>query len=359
MNANEVIANRAIELLGGELGSKNAGPSERSRQSRPIVERHVSRPRCTSPRRVEIEHRLLPALKRLHEALDDKAKAFAGIVKIGRTHTAGRDAADARPGILRLRRAGRARHRADRARRCDELMPLAQGGTAVGTGLNAQPRFAETFAAEHRADHRPPFRHARRTSSRRWPRTTRMVVRARRAQHARRLAVQDRQRHPPARLRPARRARRAGPAGERAGLLDHARQGQPDAGRGADHGLHRSVRQPGRGHLRRQPGPPRAQCLQAGDRLRVLQSIRLLADASASFAEQLRRGHRGRRGADRRADRALADAGHRARPGRSATTTPRRSPRTPIATARRCARKRCGSASSTPRPSTGWSTPER
>src|SRR5262245_64927746 len=93
----------------------------------------------------EIMHRLTPALTRLHDALRQKEKAFAGIVKIGRTHTQdatpltlGQEfsgyAAQVESGLARLRVAVK------------ELYPLAQGGTAVGTGLNSKPRFAKMFA---------------------------------------------------------------------------------------------------------------------------------------------------------------------------------------------------------------------
>jgi fumarate hydratase, class II len=93
----------------------------------------------------EITHRLIPALTHLHRALVEKEKAFAGIVKIGRTHTQdatpltlGQEfsgyAAQVKSGIARLQTA------------LNELYPLAQGGTAVGTGLNAKPEFAALFA---------------------------------------------------------------------------------------------------------------------------------------------------------------------------------------------------------------------
>ncbi len=112
---------------------------------------------------------------------------------------------------------------------------LAQGGTAVGTGLNAHAGLRRGFRRRAAAADRPALRH--RAQQVRGPGRPRRHRRGlRRAQHARRLADQDRQRHPPARLRPALRHRRVAAAGERARLLDHAGQGQSDPGRGADHG---------------------------------------------------------------------------------------------------------------------------
>jgi fumarate hydratase, class II len=144
MNANEVISNRAIEMLGGEMGSKkpvhpndHVNMSQSSNDSFPTA-MHIAAAE-------EIAHTLIPALTHLHDALAAKEKEFANIVKIGRTHTQdatpltlGQEfsgyAAQVRSGIARLQ-AG-----------LKELYPLAQGGTAVGTGLNAKPEFAEQFA---------------------------------------------------------------------------------------------------------------------------------------------------------------------------------------------------------------------
>ena len=147
-------------------------------------------------------------------------------------------------------------------------MQLAQGGTAVGTGLNAPIGFAEKVAERIAAITGLPFTiGAEQVRGARRPR--RHGLQPRRDQHGRRVAVQDRQRHPLPRLGPALGPRRAGAAGERARLVDHAGQGQPDAVRGADPGLRAGVRQPRRDHLRRQPGPFRAQRLQSGDGLQL------------------------------------------------------------------------------------------
>jgi fumarate hydratase class II len=144
MNLNEVIANRANELLGAELGAKqpvhpndHVNMSQSSNDSFPTA-MHIAAA-------IGIVTDLIPALSELHRALRKKEKEFAHIVKIGRTHTQdatpltlGQEfsgyAAQVESGIARLRVAVR------------DLYPLAQGGTAVGTGLNSKPKFARLFA---------------------------------------------------------------------------------------------------------------------------------------------------------------------------------------------------------------------
>lgn len=144
MNANEVISNRAIEILGGTLGSKkpvhpndHVNMSQSSNDTFPTA-MHIA---CAE----RIIHDLLPALRRLHEALDAKAKAFDHIVKIGRTHTQ-----DATPLTLGQEFSGYAAQVASSIKRIELTLPglqeLAQGGTAVGTGLNAPVGFAEKVA---------------------------------------------------------------------------------------------------------------------------------------------------------------------------------------------------------------------
>ncbi|MEO0682328.1 MAG: class II fumarate hydratase [Pseudomonadota bacterium] len=144
MNANEVISNRAIEMLGGEIGSKkpihpndhvNRGQS--SNDTFPTAMHIASAMTATSV--------LLPGLRKLHAALEAKRAAFEGIIKIGRTHTQ-----DATPLTLGQEFSGYVHQvamgiaRVERA--LPSLMELAQGGTAVGTGLNARVGFAEAFA---------------------------------------------------------------------------------------------------------------------------------------------------------------------------------------------------------------------
>lgn len=146
MNANEVISNRAIEMLGGVMGSKkpvhpndHVNMSQSSNDTYPTA-MHIA---CAE----QIVHHLLPSLKHLHAALDKKAKDFAHIIKIGRTHTQ-----DATPLTLGQEFSGYAAQVASSIKRIELTLPglceLAQGGTAVGTGLNAPVGFAEKVAEE-------------------------------------------------------------------------------------------------------------------------------------------------------------------------------------------------------------------
>jgi fumarate hydratase class II len=149
MNANEVVSNRAIEMLGGEMGSKTpVHPNDHCNRSQSSNDTFPTAMHIATVE--EIHHRLLPALEHLHAALDDKAKQWEGVIKIGRTHLQ-----DATPLTLGQEFSGYVEQlRLSIARVNDSLprlYPLAQGGTAVGTGLNAKPDFAETFAA-HAAD---------------------------------------------------------------------------------------------------------------------------------------------------------------------------------------------------------------
>jgi fumarate hydratase class II len=144
MNANEVISNRAIEMLGGEMGSKkpvhpndHVNMSQSSNDTFPTA-MHVA---CAE----QVANDLIPALKHLHAALDAKAKAWDHIIKIGRTHTQ-----DATPLTLGQEFSGYAQQVANGIERIEQTLPklmeLAQGGTAVGTGLNAPVGFAEQVA---------------------------------------------------------------------------------------------------------------------------------------------------------------------------------------------------------------------
>jgi fumarate hydratase class II len=144
MNANEVISNRAIEMLGGTMGSKkpvhpndHVNMSQSSNDTYPTA-MHIA---CAE----QIQHDLLPALRHLHAALDAKATQWTNIIKIGRTHTQ-----DATPLTLGQEFSGYARQVANGIARIESTMPmlmeLAQGGTAVGTGLNAPVGFAEKVA---------------------------------------------------------------------------------------------------------------------------------------------------------------------------------------------------------------------
>jgi len=155
MNLNEVIANRANELLGGERGAKKpVHPNDHVNMSQSSNDSFPTAMHIAAAERINAD--LIPALSELHTALRKKEKAFAHIVKIGRTHTQdatpltlGQEfsgyASQVESGIARLRTAVK------------DLYPLAQGGTAVGTGLNSKPKFAKLFAKHAAAITKLPF----------------------------------------------------------------------------------------------------------------------------------------------------------------------------------------------------------
>jgi len=155
MNVNEVIANRANELLGGKLGAKHPiHPNDHVNLSQSSNDCFPTAMHIAATQ--EISHRLIPALTHLHAALDQKVRAFSEIIKIGRTHLQ-----DATPLTLGQEFSGYAAQVHSGAERVKqslaELYPLAQGGTAVGTGLNAKPKFARLFAAKVAAMTKLPF----------------------------------------------------------------------------------------------------------------------------------------------------------------------------------------------------------
>ena len=144
MNLNEVIANRANELLGGELGAKKpVHPNDHVNMSQSSNDSFPTAMHIAAALRISGD--LIPSLGELYRALRRKEKAFARIVKIGRTHTQ-----DATPLTLGQEFSGYAAQVASGVARLrgglKELYPLAQGGTAVGTGLNSKPKFARAFA---------------------------------------------------------------------------------------------------------------------------------------------------------------------------------------------------------------------
>ena len=155
MNLNEVIANRANEILGSPRGSKSpVHPNDHVNMSQSSNDCFPTAMHIAAAD--EIARLLMPALAHLQDALQDKTKEFASIVKIGRTHTQdatpltlGQEfsgyAAQVKNAIVRVRLA------------LKQLYPLAQGGTAVGTGLNAHPQFARLFARRVAAITRLPF----------------------------------------------------------------------------------------------------------------------------------------------------------------------------------------------------------
>jgi fumarate hydratase class II len=155
MNLNEVIANRANEILGSPRGAKSpVHPNDHVNMSQSSNDCFPTAMHIAAAD--EIARLLNPALAHLQDALQAKTKEFAGIVKIGRTHTQdatpltlGQEfsgyAAQVKNAIVRVRLA------------LKQLYPLAQGGTAVGTGLNAHPQFARLFARRVAALTRLPF----------------------------------------------------------------------------------------------------------------------------------------------------------------------------------------------------------
>ncbi len=158
MNANEVISNRAIEMLGGEMGTKkpvhpndHVNMSQSSNDTFPTA-MYVA---CAE----EIHHRLVPALQMLRNALNDKAESWKHIIKIGRTHTQ-----DATPLTLGQEFSGYTAQVENGIARIEQTLPklmeLAQGGTAVGTGLNAPVGFAEMVAEKIAAITKLPFKTA-------------------------------------------------------------------------------------------------------------------------------------------------------------------------------------------------------
>jgi len=149
MNSNEVISNRAIEMLGGTMGTKDpVHPNDHVNMSQSSNDTYPTAMHIACAER--IVHGLVPALKHLHKALVGKQKAFDHIIKIGRTHTQ-----DATPLTLGQEFSGYAAQVNSAIDRIELTLPgllqLAQGGTAVGTGLNAPIGFAE-MVAENVAD---------------------------------------------------------------------------------------------------------------------------------------------------------------------------------------------------------------
>lgn len=159
MNANEVISNRAIEMAGGQMGSKkpihpndDVNKGQSSNDTFPTA-MHIAAAE-------EIRHRLIPAVSRLRDTLAAKSEEFKDIIKIGRTHLM-----DATPLTLGQEFSGYAAQLTNDLvrieRSLDDLYELALGGTAVGTGLNTHPEFAERAAAHIAELTGLPFRSAR------------------------------------------------------------------------------------------------------------------------------------------------------------------------------------------------------
>ena len=146
MNANEVISNRAIEILGGEIGSKSpVHPNDHCNQSQSSNDTFPTAMHIAAAE--EISLKLLPAIKYLQDHIQKKVEMWQDIIKIGRTHLQ-----DATPLTLGQEFSGYSKQICYGVERIEQSLPrllsLAQGGTAVGTGLNAKPEFAKAFAKE-------------------------------------------------------------------------------------------------------------------------------------------------------------------------------------------------------------------
>ena len=145
MNTNEVISNRAIQLVGGEMGSKDpVHPNDHCNRAQSSNDTFPTAMHVAAAE--EVVHTLVPSLKELAKAFEDKEAAWKDIVKIGRTHLQ-----DATPLMLSQEVSGWRQQVLDGIRAVESTLPalfeLAQGGTAVGTGLNTRPGYAERFAA--------------------------------------------------------------------------------------------------------------------------------------------------------------------------------------------------------------------
>jgi len=234
MNANEVISNRAIEMLGGVMGSKTpVHPNDHCNMGQSSND--------TFPTAMHVaigmvaRDVLLPGLHKLHAALVAKSEAFAGIIKIGRTHTQ-----DATPLTLGQEFGGYAHQVAQGIARIEKILPeiyeLAQGGTAVGTGLNTRKGWDSAVAGRIAQITGLPFVTA--------PNKFEAL-----AAHDAMVMFSGALKTVAASLfkiandmRLLGSGPRSGPgrvdlAGKRAGLFDHAGQGEPHAGRGAHHGV--------------------------------------------------------------------------------------------------------------------------
>jgi len=146
MNSNEVIANRAIELAGGVLGSKDpVHPNDHVNRAQSSNDTFPTAMHIAAVR--QVHDRLIPMVSKLRDALAAKAKTFQDIAKIGRTHLM-----DATPLTLGDEFSGYAQQLTNGLARIDGCLPrlcqLALGGTAVGTGLNTHPEFAQRGAAK-------------------------------------------------------------------------------------------------------------------------------------------------------------------------------------------------------------------
>jgi fumarate hydratase class II len=241
MNVNEVISNRAIEIAGGAMGSKK--PIHPNDDVNKAQSSNDTFPTAMHIAAVEVLANVVEAVKDLKKTLEEKVTANANVIKIGRTHLM-----DATPLSLGQEISGWAQMLENNLQRTDATLPhlyqLALGGTAVGTGLNTHPEFAEKAAAEIAALTERPFVSA--------PNKFEAL-----AGHDALVFAHGALKTLACSLTKI--------ANERAGQLDHARQGQPDAERGTHHDLRPSLGQRRRHQHRRRQRQLRAQRLQAAD----------------------------------------------------------------------------------------------
>jgi fumarate hydratase class II len=233
MNVNEVISNRCCQLAGTPLGSKTpVHPNDHVNMAQSSNDSFPSA-MCIAAA-VNVKQRLMPAVAALRDAIDAKATEWKDIVKIGRTHMQ-----DATPLTLGQEWSGYAGMLADDLDRLEAALGgvyrLALGGTPVGTGINSAPGFAEAAAAEIAALTHGPAVCDRPQQVHRpeGPRCAGAALRG--AAHPGRVPLQDRQRHSLDIVGATRRLRRAADPRKRAGVVDHARHGQPDPVRSARH----------------------------------------------------------------------------------------------------------------------------
>ncbi len=154
MNSNEVIANRAAELSGGQIGDQSIHPNDDVNKAQSSNDTFPTAMHIAVGE--QVQHQLLPNISLLKEALQKKAKEFSGIVKIGRTHLM-----DATPLTLEQEFSAwiaQLENALDRVNACEpRVMQLALGGTAVGTGLNTHPEFAVKAAQAIAEETKLPF----------------------------------------------------------------------------------------------------------------------------------------------------------------------------------------------------------
>ncbi len=233
MNANEVISNRAIEIAGGVMGSKkpihpndDVNMSQSSNDTFPTA-MHIAA--------AEQMNKLIPEVQKVHQAIDAKAQEFKDVVKIGRTHLQ-----DATPLTVGQEMSGWASLLERDIDRMNSTLPglydLAIGGTAVGTGLNAHPEFAERAAKKIAELTGLPFKsHPNKFAA--LSAHDEIVFCSGGLKTLAASLDEDCQRHSLAGVGTALRPGRTSHSGKRTGLVDHAGQSKSHAERGHDHGV--------------------------------------------------------------------------------------------------------------------------